>query len=1076
MKAQDAIYDKLDYKSGSLFDAANAPLPANAKEWLNKGEWLSAAKKAGADSVFFVEDNPVLVFAECSAAPWEWFDVWKRMWSLARPRLLFLATGDTVSVIDLAQKPIVADGSDSEQERRKAALATLTLANVVLQEGQKYHRDQIESGKIFTEDRFENIDQRADKALIADLKTVRQALIDDGLKGDKLKYAHALIGRSIFVRYLEDRKIIDRSYFEKLAKTKKRPDWKSLLKEKRDSDLTDFETCYPKVLESKEFTYALFQQLAIDFNGDMFPDVDQEKENVEQRHLSQIRDLLYGNAGIQRNLFFQCYRFDIVPLDLISSIYEEFYHSESIGGKPNIKAKQDGAFYTPPGLAEFVLSRVLTEEVLGSKPRVLDPACGSGIFLVEAFKRILRYECQKLGRFLTYQELKDILTTQILGIEVNPEAARITAFSLYLSMLHQLDPPSILDQLKRGNRLPNLLVSEKIGPNYFNRIWAGNSFEAQKIENHRILKVNFGNGCADVVVGNPPWGGPERNAPSETKEREAILLDWCDKNQKPIEDKERSQAFLWRALDFLKEDGVAAMLVSSGILMKHVSKKIRQPFRANWLSNVRLIEVHNFIHVRHYFFNGAVSPFIHLKFKKAAQENLPVQYWSAKKSVTLAATQAVLFSKYDRQFLTNHALDDYLTWKVGYFGRHADHEFIGQLSRSGRKLKDILDRENCGQGYKLSGMNPKPFPVPPEILELQLQSFSRYDHILFKPNSVKEAYRHGCLACYGGKRILVKRGIDSIGGSQGQIVSRFEDRPFFFTSAIIGLKLKSNSINDYRLTLGLLWSSLARYYFFHTSSTWGIWHDALDLDDELLKFPFPLKGDASIEKEIIKVVSGLQSTKQHEGTLFDPHELNPTPTIGKRKKLEEKLDQLVFDYYQMVDRERDLVIDCCKTTIPFCYSRVDQEIAGEMAIQAHDQSYLLEYAKVFGRRWNPYFSEGTQVRAEAHLGLHGNMVAVEFFPADATDEWDLRPKDKSWETIIEEIGQALQKPVGTSRMIQDEILYAVSDKSIIVVKRNEKRFWTKSLAREDAEATLVKRMQNTVPIDSSPKQAESPNG
>src|SRR5436189_233492 len=89
----------------------------------------------------------------------------------------------------------------------------------------------------------------------------------------------------------------------------------------------------------------------------------------------------------------------------------------------------------------------------------------------------------------------------------------------------------------------------------------------------------------------------------------------------------------------------------------------------------------------------AQKKMLHLKFKKADQDNLPVQYWSAKKSVTLAATQAVLFSKYDRHFLIDQALDDYQTWKIGHFGRHSDYQFIGQLSRSGRKLKDVVDRE-----------------------------------------------------------------------------------------------------------------------------------------------------------------------------------------------------------------------------------------------------------------------------------------------------------------------------------------------------------------------------------------------
>ena len=76
---------------------------------------------------------------------------------------------------------------------------------------------------------------------------------------------------------------------------------------------------------------------------------------------------------IQSNLFFFAYRFDIIPIDLISSIYEKFY---SINPK---KKRDEGSYYTPSALVDFVLAQTLTEDVLATKPRVLDPACGSGI-------------------------------------------------------------------------------------------------------------------------------------------------------------------------------------------------------------------------------------------------------------------------------------------------------------------------------------------------------------------------------------------------------------------------------------------------------------------------------------------------------------------------------------------------------------------------------------------------------------------------------------------------------------------------------------------------------------------------
>jgi hypothetical protein len=86
------------------------------------------------------------------------------------------------------------------------------------------------------------------------------------------------------------------------------------------------------------------------------------------------------------------------------------------------------------------------------------------------------------------------------------------------------------------------------------------------------------------------------------------------------------------------------------------------------------------------------------------------------------------------------------------------------------------------------------------------------------------------------------------------------------------------------------------------------------------------------------------------------------------------------------------------------------------------------------------------------------MVAVEFFPADKDGPWDLYPTNGTWQNVLEQIGKALPQPMGSSQILVDGIVHVVSNDSVIVIKRNEKRFWTPSLAREDADTTLCKRM------------------
>ena len=1060
MDVLEKIYSDLDFQSGELLSVEDTPDRLRKNVWLEKGEWLSAAKRAGAKKVFFIENNPIAVFAECGADYTERYKAFNRIWSLARPMLLFLASPGEITVYDLAQKPF----DFSEKRNRKNKLKVLKVLDGlhyierVAQELQDFHRDNIESGRIFEKGRFGDLKNRADKALIRDLKTVRFELIQAGLSGEKVKYANALIGRSIFIRYLEDRQILTKDYFSKVAEQK--TGWTDILKNETEYTVFDFspnKPFYPRILKNKDFTYALFRSLARDFNGDMFPDVNAEEATVEQPHLDLVQELFYGNAGIQKKLFFYSYRFDIVPLDLISSIYEEFYHPSTNDDEKKNKVRQDGAYYTPPVLVEFVLSRTLTTEVLKKTPRVLDPACGSGIFLVEAFRRIVRYKQHEKKAPLSFDELKNIIEKQIAGIEVNKEAARIATFSLYLSMLHYLDTPSINEQIKQGNKLPNLIASNSHSKHHYHCIWVGNTFNVKGIESNKLWRERFGPECADVIVGNPPWGAP--NKPDETtKIREQVMLEWCHNNDKPIGDNEPSQAFLWRALDFLKDGGRVGMLVSAGVLFKHSSTT--QAFRKQWMNNVRLEEVFNFIHVRQFFFKRGISPFLSLCFIKGKQKDFPVTYWSAKQVIALKKTQAILLSKYDAHILRNENLSSGKLWKNYWFGRHSDRLFIQTIIRW-KRLLSVVDKKTSARGFQ-EGKRSKKSDWLLKYRELPVCEFGKYtvidDDMLVEPPDRVES-RGKNEEIYSGSRILIKRGVQQKQEPKGQIISNFVEEKFCFRNSIHCIKLSNKNKDNYLLLQGILWSSFARYFFFLTSSNWGLWHYDIHLE-EIFDFPvgdlFEKSNKAT--RKVIAIVNKLRNYHPQKQDVLYPDGVPEEVIEAKRRKWEIELDEVVFELYGLNEEQKDLIRDCCEVTLPFFYQTFDS-IGAMPAVDSNNLSWILTYAKIFTRRWNAYLGNDEEMRAEVHMGAHDNMLAIEFFPADKDDSWNLKPKDGSWGYILEQIGKALPQPIGTSQILLDGLVHVISDDVIIIIKRNEKRFWTRSLAREDADAMLCKAMQ-----------------
>ena len=1057
------LYHDLDYQRGSLFTASESPDPdMNATDWLEKGEWLAAAKRAGADKLFFVDNNPVAVFAQCGISEIEKARAFNNVWCLGRPRLLFLASIGEILVLDLAEKPIYLpnkSNSDNNINSKLKTLARVTSVGKIAQELQTFHRDCLESGRVFGDSMFGDIENRADKALIRDLKTVRSELIVAGLSNHKLQFAHSLIGRSIFIRYLEDRGILTYKYFMNLVGDNH--EWESILDQpsiRIGLDLSERRSMYARVLSDKDFTYTLFRALAADFNGDIFPGVDEEERHVEQKHLDLLQDLIYGDAGMQMQLFFKTYHFEIVPLDLISSIYEEFYNPSTRDIEKRNNARMDGVFYTPAILAELMASRILTEKELSHKPRILDPSCGSGIFLVEAFRRIVRYEWYKHNNRPSFDSLKLILKNQIAGIEINEEAARITAFSLCLALLHYLSPPDISDQIELGNKLPNLLVSSEISNNFYQCILVGNTFDTEIIKTNKNWNNKFGNDCIDIIISNPPWGNLKKSSDQEIVVQHDIALKWCYNNQKIISNFEFSEAFLWRYLSILHDNGKAAVLIPLEVLLKSSPKS--QEFRKLWMAEARIKEVFNFAHVRKFFFHDAIAPFAMIIFEKSKSSKDPVIYCSAKRVTAFMKTQAILLTKYDYKILRNEALDSNELWKIYWYGRLQDRSLIKWMQTK-KRLNEYVDQKNSGRGYQNPSQNKNNNDaIKYQSFKSLLKLESRYDTPIFTQPPLT-MHRLGAESAYKGMRVLVNEGISQKSPNEGYIIAQFSKARFCFYRSVYGLKLKEQIEARYKVLTGILWSSLARYYFFMTTSNWGIWHDKI-LENELLKLPVVFDDESIATKKIIDIVDLLRNYQPQERSITHLNGVDQHVIMKQRSVWERKLDDAVYDLYILSEEQKDLIRDFCEITLPFIYNSLNS-FGSDNVVLNNDYSWIKDnYINVFSRCWNAFLDDNTEIRAHMYMGANDTMVALEFFPADNTDEWDLANHDKSLEYAINKIMNSLNYPVDVSQMIIDGVAHIVSSDSILIVKRNEKRFWTRSLAREDADITICKHLNGAV--------------
>ena len=323
---------------------------------------------------------------------------------------------------------------------------------------------------------------RVDKQLLSEIKALENRLLlhtvrglgfgtargsdplRDLLEEDRVRilaFVQKLIARTMFAWYVCDRK---------------------LATDRLPNVLADG---LPLALGSAKSTVALFDWLTRTYNGDLFPKGDLERSKIEldDDHAKLLASFARSEevASGQGRLFE--FKFDSISIDLVSSVYQQF--ARSVAGEAS---KKQSLHYTPIELADFVLDPVF--EGLPKGARVLDPTCGSGIFLVEAFRRLVWKACGD-GPY-PRSVVRRILYEDIRGLDINPAALRVAAFSLYLAALELEDEEVGVSASGETN---DLVFDGLIG------------LTLHEVDTLSLpaTQLTLSLGRFDAVVGNPPW-------------------------------------------------------------------------------------------------------------------------------------------------------------------------------------------------------------------------------------------------------------------------------------------------------------------------------------------------------------------------------------------------------------------------------------------------------------------------------------------------------------------------------------------------------------------------------------------
>lgn len=917
--------------------------------------------------------------------------------------------------------------------------ALINDASQTLSKLSPINAEEIDTGRIWQSKLADQLNpkQRVDQRLLSNLKKLRDLTCDQEIPKEQV---HRLIGKYIYFRYLKDRGILSDKFLES----------KGLSNNDIFSNavtLASFEK-FSKTLEDR-------------FNGKIF-EIQFSDSKLTEETLSLFAEVFAGRTELigdkntieyQLAFDFANYDFEFIPVELLSKVYELFLHAED-------SENEDAAYYTPEYLAEYVLDDLEEQSPIKKGMRVLDPACGSGIFLSLAFKRIIEQRLQATeASSFNPSELKQILLESIYGVEINPEAAEVTAFSLILTLLHYVDPPAL--HRHHPFQFPSLVGNNILNADFF----------------APVVKTHWDACKFDWVTGNPPW------KTIAEKDRGGYCGHWMKhySSERPIADHRIEHAFAWRALDFVNQTGAIGFVLPSAGWINDKAVK----FRTAFLSEATVYKVTNLSHVRRLIFEQAIQPpSVWIYGIEESKRNLDIKHY-APKSIYLPTLQsgslwAITVSESDIQYIdrSEAATGSAVPWKIAQWGCSLDPMILKFLNHKFTPLLGFLEEQGFPQGNLAEApqfrtlaedqVAPEDWEHLPEwrdVPRVNTSAFNRFDGhgIVFSmPN---EALQEMTLAdCYlrkrGGKKgLTVCRGPHLFIGASWGNAFIFSEEDFIIPSGHYGISGDQTKVTLLKTLASYFSSSLVNYWMFFYSPGMGETDSKNRVThSHLKKVPVP----EFTEKQILKLAEFYDSLVVEETAVIGnskPFKLADGEPIDKSKR-QLRIDREIFKILQLPDTLQSRIEDFAQFTVPIAENPTQINAFRKPPSIPE----LRAYGKVLVQELN-CFAEG-ELYHRVQLTLTSGLICCElFFESSPVDNEEQVQIDKAKGEQDEKhlrLRNKLAQPRSNAFYLQRNIrMYA--PENIQILKPAHQLDWSKTQAYVDAGLVISEAL---TPIES----------
>lgn len=740
-------------------------------------------------------------------------------------------------------------------------------------------------------------------------------------------------------------KIIDRIIFLRIAEDKEMEEY-GLLKK-----ITESGAVYQKL-------QGVFDKADVKYNSGLFKPYDWLRSLIiDDGVLSSIINGLY---------YPECpYEFSILPVEILGNIYEQFLgktikfrniggrrfdgsqnsevssdrtntrHTAVIEEKPEVK-KAGGVYYTPQYIVRYIVENTLGVKIKGQSPdavaklKVVDPACGSGSFLVEAYQQLLNYhldyysnekerkQALKNSRIyetgkniykLTIEEKQRILLNNIYGVDIDSQAVEVTKLSLYLKLLENegSETQGLLFKFSDLTLLPSLDSNIKcgnslVGSDYYNEkdLSLFDDEAMRKIStfdwDKEFLEV-FAQGGFDCVIGNPPYVFARESGEKGMGDDDKLY--YYSKYQTAKYQINLYHLFIEKGCLLLKDNGIFSYIIPNNWLTVNSNKDLRE-----FILQKANISILNF---KYKVFAGADVDTCILKFE------------NSKNNKTISLLECIEKGEY--KLISKTETDVFFATKeyiinIDLFKRSEFIALINKIEQNTCELKNYAEVKAGLQAYEVGKGIPKQTKNMKDKRVYHSQEKQNDDYYRYLDgNDVKRyniTWENREYLKYG-KHLAAPRNNWDLFSSPRILVRQIPSKPPYCINACYTESVMLNDRNSMNIIyikfnpkflLGLLNSRLMSFWFEHKFGKLSRGIFPQFKINELASFPIP----CSTEEQQSKLITLVDQMLETQSRLQQAFSDEDKKLLEQRAAIIDKqIDNMVYKLYGLTEDEVKIV-------------------------------------------------------------------------------------------------------------------------------------------------------------------------